>query len=144
MRSPAPEVDPDALLCALILSPRTFPRNRYFSLYESPAGKKIRRRATRVRGIIRQLVGEGRLKAEITGETVLEDGRYLIRYEVEGLGLHRTAALAPLEAAAFHYALHRAGKMPLDGADRRLVERTLEKLGADLVLDRGTGTRKDA
>lgn len=128
------KVDPDALLCALILAPQTFPRNRYFSLYEDATGKRVRRRAARVRGIIRQLIGEGRQPAEMTGEAVLEDGRLLIRYQVEGLALHRSAALSALEAATFHYALHRAGHGPLDTTERRLVERTLERLGTEIVF----------
>ena len=128
----APKVDPDALLCALVLAPRTFPRNRYFSLYEDAVARKVRRRASRVRGIIRQLVAGGVEQAEITGEQVLGDGRLLIRYRIEKLALNRTIALSPLEAAAMHYAMHRAGIGRLDPADRRLVEGALERLGADL------------
>jgi hypothetical protein len=128
----APKVDPDALLCALILAPRTFPRNRYFSLYEDVVARKVRRRASRVRGIIRQLVAGGVEQAEITGETVLGDGRFLIRYRIEKLALSRTVALSPLEAAAMHYAMHRAGIGTLDADDRGLVESALERLGADL------------
>jgi len=128
----SPKVDPDALLCALILAPRTFPRNRYFSLYEDVVARKVRRRASRVRGIIRQLVAGGVEQAEITGETVLGDGRLLIRYRIEKLALNRTIALSALEAAAMHYALHRAGIGELDSSDRRLVEAALERLGADL------------
>lgn len=132
-----PAVDLDALLCALVLVPQTFPRNRYFSLYEDALARRVRRRASRVRGIIRQLTGAGRQSAEITGETVLKDGRMLIRYQIEGLSLHRTVALSALEAAALHYALHRAGRGPLDAAERRLVERTLARLGAEIDLDLG-------
>ena len=123
------KVDPDALLCALILAPRTFPRNRYFSLFEDIAARRVRRRAARVRGIIRQLVAGGTEQAEITGEQVLGDGRLLIRYRVEGLALNRTIALSALEAATLHYALHRAGIGALAAEDRRLVERALERLG---------------
>lgn len=130
-----PAVDLDALLCALVLVPQTFPRNRYFSLYEDAVAKRVRRRASRVRGIIRQLTGVGRQSAEITGETVLEDGRLLMRYQIEGLSLHRTVALSALEAAALHYALYRAGLGPIDPAQRRLVERTLARLGAKIDLD---------
>jgi hypothetical protein len=132
-----PAVDLDALLCALVLVPQTFPRNRYFSLYEDAVAKRVRRRASRVRGIIRQLTGVGRQSAEITGETVLEDGRLLMRYQIEGLSLHRTVALSALEAAALHYALHRAGLGPIDAAQRRLVERTLARLGEKIDLDLG-------
>lgn len=129
-----PKVDSDALLCALILAPQTFPRNRFFALYDNALGKRVRRRASRVRGIIRQLLGEGRQKAEITGETVLDDGRLIIRYQVDGLSLHRTAALSALEAAAFHYALHRGGHGPLEAGERRLVERTLGRLGTEIAI----------
>jgi hypothetical protein len=132
-------VDPDALLCALILAPRTFPRNRYFALFESSVAAKVRRRAARIRGIIRQLTSSGNERAEITGEQILEDGRLLIRFKVRGLSLYRTAALTALEAASLHYALHRAGAGKLDSAERRLVERTLERLGDGLVTtDAGT------
>ena len=51
------EVDLDALLAALILAPRTFSRNRFFTLFQNPEAAKIRRRAARVRGILRQLTG---------------------------------------------------------------------------------------
>jgi hypothetical protein len=129
------KVDPDALLCALILAPRTFPRNRYFALYEDSVARRVRRRASRVRGIIRQLVAKGADRAEITGEQVLEDGRLLMRYRIARLSLSRTTALTALEAAALHYALHRAGVGALDKTDRRLVERALERLGAELDLE---------
>jgi hypothetical protein len=128
----APKVDPDALLCALILAPRTFPRNRYFALYEDAMARRVRRRASRVRGIIRQLVAVGPDQAEVTGEQIMGDGRLLIRYRIERLSLNRTIALSALEAAALHYALHRAGVGTLELADRRLVERALERLGAEL------------
>jgi hypothetical protein len=126
-------VDSDALLCALILVPRTFSRNRFYALFEDPKAKKIRRRASRIRGIIRQLLGKGRDQAVITGEQVLEDGRVLIRYTIGELSLRRTAALSGLEAAALHYALHRAGAATLSDGDRAIVETALRSLGADLV-----------
>jgi hypothetical protein len=132
-RTAPPAVDPDALLCALILAPRTFPRNRYFSLFENGVAARVRRRAARIRGMIRQLASSGNESAEITGEQVLEDGRFLIRFKVRGLALQRTAALTALEAAALHYALHLAGKGKIESSERRLVERTLERLGADVV-----------
>ena len=128
------QVDLDALLCALILAPGTFARNRYFSLFEDPRARKIRRRAARVRGIIRQLVAQGPAQAEVTGEQVLADGRLLIRYRVGPMSLHRTTALSALEAATLHYALHRAGRGHLDSSERQLVERTLERLSAELKV----------
>ena len=138
----AATVDADALLCVLILAPRTLPRNRYFSLFEEPRMKRVRRRASRVRGIVRQLVEGGPNGAQITGEKVLEDGRCLIRYRLPSLAASRTTALSALEAAALRYALHRAGAGKLDPKDRRTVERALAELGVGLEAKRGTPVRE--
>lgn len=132
MSAPAIDIDIDAVLCVLILAPRTLPRNRYFFLFEDPKIRRVKRRAARVRGIIRQLTERGQRAAEITGEAVLEDGRCVIRYRVPSLRASRTTALSALEAATLHYALHRAGKGELDSKDRRLVERALSALGVGL------------
>ena len=134
-----PDVDLDALLAALILAPRTFARNRFFWLFERPEAAKIRRRAARVRGILRQLAGTPKPAAEIVGERVLSDGQVHLRYRIEDLGFTRTAALSSLEAATLRYALHRSGKSPLSGDERRTVEEALGRLhetlgvGAELV-----------
>ncbi len=119
----------DGLLCALVLVPPSFSRNRFFGMFQEPAVNKVRRRAARVRGIIRQLLGQGRQKAELTGEAVLDDGQVLLRFRVVGMSYDRTAALTQLEAAALRYALHRAGAGTLDDADKRLVEEALTRLG---------------
>jgi hypothetical protein len=116
--------DHDALLCALVLAPNAFSRNRFFELFEQPELKRLRRRATRVRGILRQL-SRG---AEVTGELELSDGRRLLRYHVAELGLSRTAALSPLEAAALRFSLARARRTPVDPGDRAIVETALARL----------------
>ena len=125
-------IDHDALLCALVLAPQTFSRNRFFALYQDPSLRRIRRRAARVRGILYQLLGLGRLKAELTGEQVLDDGQVLIQFRVEDLRYERTAALSALEAASLRFALHRAGAGPLEQYDRDLVTSALRKLGRDI------------
>jgi hypothetical protein len=122
------DVDTDALLCALVLAPHSFSRNRFFELFEAPEKRRIRRRATRIRGILRQLVAG----AEITGEVELDDGRRLLRYRMPELGLSRTAALSKLEFAALRYALDRAKKREPDAEVRALVEGALHRLGAPL------------
>jgi hypothetical protein len=140
-----PEVDLDALLAALILAPRTFSRNRFFWLFEKPDAAKIRRRAARVRGILRQLTGTPKPIAEIVGERVLSDGQVHLRYRVEGLGYTRTAALSSLEAATLRYAMHRSGKAALSSEDRATVEDALSRLGQTLgvggeLLDRSSSS----
>jgi hypothetical protein len=137
----AVDIDLEALLCVLVLAPRTLPRNRYFHLFEDARVRRVKRRASRVRGIIRQLTASGRNAAEITGEAVLEDGRCLIRYRIPGLAASRTTALSELETAALHYALHRAGKGPLDPKDRHLVERAVSELGVGLDTSVGAPAR---
>jgi hypothetical protein len=126
------EVDLDALLAALILAPRTFARNRFFTLFQNPEAAKIRRRASRIRGILRQLAGTPKPAAEIVGERVMTDGQVLLRYRVEELGYTRTAALSSLEAAALRYALHRSGIAALSHEERSAVESALSRLGETL------------
>lgn len=126
------DVDLDALLAALILAPRSFARNRFFWLFERPEAAKIRRRAARVRGILRQLAGTPKPAAEIVGERVLADGQVHLRYRVVDLGYTRTAALSALEAATLRYALHRAGKGALSHEERTAVEDALSRLNQSI------------
>jgi hypothetical protein len=128
------EVDLDALLAALILAPRTFARNRFFTLFQNPEAAKVRRRASRVRGILRQLAGTPRPAAEIVGERVMSDGQVLLRYRVEELGYTRTAALSSLEAATLRYALHRSGKASLSHEEQVAVETALSRLSETLGI----------
>jgi hypothetical protein len=129
------EVDLEALLAALILAPRTFSRNRFFWLFEKPEAARIRRRAARIRGILRQLTGTPKPAAEIVGERVLSDGQVHLRYRVEDLGYTRTAALSSLEAATLRYAMHRSGKASLSQEERTTVEEALGRLNQTLGLD---------
>lgn len=121
-------VDRSALLCALVLVPGSYARNRFFELYRDPGALKVRRRAARLRGMIRQVVGNARARAEIVGEQILDDGQVLIRYRVGAMAFQRTVALSAMEAAVFRYALHRAGLSELNEQDRGLVESALERL----------------
>jgi hypothetical protein len=125
-----PPADADALLCALVLAPAAFSRNRFFHLFEQPELGRVRRRATRVRGILRQLAGG----AEVTGEIELADGRRMLRFRVPSLGLSRTAALSALEAATLRFALARAQRRAPDAGDRAAVEDALKRLDAGDVM----------
>lgn len=122
------EVPAEALLCALVLAPATFSRNRFFQLFEQPALKRARKRAKRTRGLIRQLLGRGRERAEIVAEHVLDD-RVLLRFEIPSIKYQRTTALPLLEAALVHYALHQARGDELSDEDRLRVEAALRDLG---------------
>lgn len=128
------EVDDSALFAALVLVPATFSRNRFFGLFEDPERRRLRRRAARVRGIVRQLVSPERGRAEIVGERVLEDGRVVLRYTVDEMGYSRTASLSKLEASVLRYALARAGIVTLPDEDKKVVEQSLSRLGKGLGL----------
>lgn len=124
-------VNPEALLCALVLAPNTFARNRFFGMFEDPALRRVRRRAYHVRSILRQLLGTGKERALITGRLELDDTRVLLRYRLDNLKLERTTALSALEFAVLNYALHRAGRGDLEEEERTRVENALRSLGAD-------------
>lgn len=132
---PPRSVDPDALLCALVLAPKTFARNKFFRMYEVPELARVRRRAARVRGIVRQVGGQpGQVAAgQIIGEQVFDD-RVLLRYKVDNIRFARTTALTPLEAALVHYALHASIGAELSASDRELVRRSLSRLADELGL----------
>lgn len=132
------EVDRDALLCALVLSPLTFPRNRFFRLFSLPWAKRTRFRAAHLRSMLRQLAA---LDAEPTRASAMtDDGSTVVRYEVPRLGLTRTAVLDRLELAVLRFALARGGvvtsspTMQATDEDRRLVEDALAKLGRKLEI----------
>jgi hypothetical protein len=134
------EVDREGLLCALVLAPLTFPRNRFFSFFSQPWARRVRFRAAQIRSMLRHLT-----RAEEQGTHVHDlcpavDGRVTLRYAVRGLGLERTATLERLELAVLRFALARAGvslaepAMTLIEEDRRLVEEALAQLGRKLEL----------
>lgn len=118
----------EALLCALVLAPHTYSRNRFFSLFTDPKAILTRRRASKLRGIIRQMVGERSPRAEVVGEQLLEDGQVVIKYQVKEIGFVRTVALSPMEASVLKYALHRATGATLEPSDRERVEHALQGL----------------
>jgi len=126
-------VSPEGLLCALVLAPDTFARNRFFGLYEDPVMRRARRRAYHVRGILRQLLGQGKDKALLLGRFELDDDRVLLRYRLDNVKLVRTTALSALESAVLSFALHRAGQGELEQEDRARVERALEGLGNEAL-----------
>jgi hypothetical protein len=125
----AHDVSPEALLCALVLAPNTFARNRFFGLYEDPVLRRVRRRAYHVRSILRQLLGQGKERALLIGRLELDDDRVLLRYRLDNLKLERTTALSALESSVLSYALHRAGQGELEDVDRARVETALRSLG---------------
>lgn len=126
--SHAPPLSEDALVAALALDPSTFSRNRFFELYRSETMQRARRRASRVRSLVR-LLATG--DAQVTRRP-LADGEQLVRVRVASLGLERTVRLTALEASLLEYVTARARGAPLPeaDADRRRVEACLAGLAS--------------
>jgi hypothetical protein len=137
-----PKVDRDALLCALVLAPTTFARNRFFVLYTELWARRTRSRAAQLRTIVRHL-------AAVTPKAVLHEivpvaeGGVVVRYAVPDLHFERTAMLQPLELSVVRFALARRPRpapevedpaMSVTDDDRRNVELALAKLGQKLGL----------
>ncbi len=96
---------------------------------------RARRRAGLIRALIKDLTDPWPHPGEIPShpQAVVEreeerNGELHLSYRVDEFDFRRSAVLTRIEAAALRYALHRAGKRPLDEGDRRLVEECLAKM----------------
>jgi len=140
--SPAADVDRDALLCALVLAPGTFARNRFFALFTEMWARRTRSRAAQLRTIVRHFSAQQKLRAVVRDMVSRDEGGVVLRYGVSHLALERTAMLESLEIAVIRFALSRRPAsdeiheaMRLTEDDRWLVEGALAKLGRRLGLD---------
>jgi hypothetical protein len=131
------DVDLEALLCALVLAPRTFARNRFYPLFTDPPARRVRRRAAQIRTMVRHLAGREGAGGDVM--EIAQDGeRVRVRYRIAPLRFERTMLLDALEIAIVRFALDRAAPralapgMALSDEDRRRVEEALAKLGKRL------------
>jgi hypothetical protein len=136
------DVDRGALLCALVLAPATFARNRFFSLFTESSARRVRSRAAQLRAIVRHLAHDNP-RAELGELTPAIDGTFLLRYGIRRLKLQRTSVLERLELSLVRFAISRRmrpGAEPLPPVlqvtsdDRGLVFSVIAKLGDKLVL----------
>jgi len=134
------DVDRGALLCALVLAPATFARNRFFSLFTESSARRTRARAAQLRTIIRHLAHDSAELAELSPTL---DGTFLLRYGIRRLKLKRTSVLERLELSLVRFAIARrtrpgaeplAPPLQLTVEDRALVFGAIAKLGEKLVL----------
>ncbi|MEJ7729965.1 MAG: hypothetical protein WKG00_12170 [Polyangiaceae bacterium] len=142
----------DALLVALVLDPSTYSRNRFFDLHNSAVFRRVRRRASLVRSVVRHVCSMRReppgdvrgaggvpesleLSLSITPD---DDGWSLVTYTVPRLGLRRLTRLEALEVSLLRFAVARArgGELPPDDVDRARVEDALRHLAEPRRLDR--------
>src|SRR6187401_954581 len=95
-------LDEDGLLCALVLAPSTYSRNRFFRLYQDPAMRRVRRRAKLVRSLVRQLSREDKTFVVKVDERGVE-----IELSIPSLGYRRVALLTSVEHDLVVYLLSR-------------------------------------
>ena len=127
-------VDREALLVALVLAPATYSRNRFFSMYTDPEVRRVRRRASVIRSVVRHVTGSrpGEEARTVEISPPGPEGAEL-RYHVPALGLRRTLTLQPLELSLVRFAMAKseagggAGLGPAD-PDRARIEAALAQL----------------
>ena len=96
-------IDLDALLVALVLVPRSYPRNRFFGLYRFPPARRVRRRAAIIRSLIADLAhGVDDLQLERNSH------RMRLRYRLADVGATRTSLLTDQELALVKLGVERA------------------------------------
>lgn len=118
-----PGIDCDALLCALVLAPSTYSRNRFFHLYQDQEVRQVRRRAARLRSLVRQCV-----KASVDPSVVKQAaGDFEVQLKAPNLGYERRTSLCELELCLFRY-LHAKSLGRAADAERRTIEASLAKL----------------
>lgn len=124
-----PGIDCDALLCALVLAPSTYSRNRFFQLYQDQEVRSVRRRAARLRSLVRQFV-----KTAVDPCVVPQDAGYFeVQLKSPVLGYERRTLLCELELSLFRY-MHAKSLGRACDEDRRVIEACLVRLmPADLV-----------
>ncbi len=134
------QLDADALLAALVLVPASYSRNRFFELYTDPAMRRLRRRASLLRSLVRDILAKKATRAVLTrldggyelAVTFAADGgarrTRVARGELVVIGtmLARVAARAPAADAALAAILAELGPdalSELGGLFTRLLER---------------------
>jgi hypothetical protein len=112
-------IDLDGLLVALVLVPHSYPRNRFFGLYKLPAARRVRRRAARLRSLVRELRDDA---CQVKLERVGDETR--LRYVLPEVDSRRTAYLNEVELALVKLTLARAAAPggSGDGSARRALD----------------------
>jgi hypothetical protein len=127
-------VDPDALMVALIVAPGVYARNRMFSLFEEAPMKAARKRASLVRGIVRQWMTYRREELRVCfapgSSGILGDCSVRLTYTIESVRLRCDVSLTELEAACLRYVASRGPKAVLEpnAADATRVQEMLQRL----------------
>jgi membrane peptidoglycan carboxypeptidase len=135
----APLPDGDALLAALVLAPATYARNRFFQMFRDPGMRRVRRRASELRSLVRDLARREGAVAELEQLERAADGSLSVRYRVASLNLRVTARLAPTEAAVVEVALARAREEAAPEAAQSIVDGLMIRLSLGEGAQRAAG-----
>ena len=125
-------VDCEALLCALVLAPSTYSRNRFFQLYQDAEVRSVRRRASIVRSLVRQFVKN----AVEPVVSQADGGAFEVVLSAPEINFERRTLLDPLELSLFRYLFARTLGRPSD-AERARIETALARLAGPLPLATG-------
>ena len=104
----------------------TYSRNRFFRMFEDAGARKVRRRATHVRSVLRSLRDRG-TAADVLPAARAGDDEIEISLVVPSPGLRRTTRLSPIEVALVRYAL-KVGSDTTRAEDKSTVEGALARL----------------
>ena len=124
--------DREALLAALVLAPATYSRNRFFELYQDAELRRVRRRATQIRSVVRHLTRASVAEpGELVSLSPSAGDRFELRYEVATIGLTRTILIDAMELSLVRFAIARARNAsapPPNDPDRARIEAALARL----------------
>jgi hypothetical protein len=127
-------IEGEALVVGMTLVPGLFSRNRSFALFGDPGVRRARRRASMLRGIVRQLTGaQGQIDSLRVARRA---GECEVSYRLPGMRMQRRASLTGVELACVHYLAGRAGGTALHATeeDRTAIDAALRRLAVGLRL----------
>ncbi len=122
--------DLDGLLCALVLVPGTYSRNRNFGMYRDPAARSVLRRARLIRALVRELLRPDQKTVSFEPQ----EGGVTLAVEIPALQFRRRALLSPIEHDLVAYLLARSQGVRADESARR-VEQALARLSLPIVKE---------
>ena len=122
----------DAITAALVLRRPESSRNRNFAIHATRDGAIARRRAARVRGLVRQITGAFGPAREVV--VALDGEEAVLRYALARVSLAREVRLSRIDLSIVRVALARAGARLLPATliardeDRACVQELIDQL----------------
>jgi hypothetical protein len=130
--TPAEEARVEALTVAMALAPGVYARNRMFDLFASAAVQRAKARAAALRGLVKHLAraSDVSLEEQASARALGGASDFALRYQIPAMSLTRAVDLSRVELATLRVLAANAGveALPLDGADRSLVDSALAQL----------------